>query len=127
MTDWWKGLGRTFGLSEEDVMAEMKPAFEWLIQDKIEEATRKALERGLKEGIQQGIQKGIQQGRAQGRQEGQRAALRASVYDVLTERFSRVPESVRSYVEGISDPARLREVLRRALRVERPEDLLNGH
>ena len=108
---WWKELGRAFGLSEEDVMAEMKPAFEWLIQDRIEEVKRRALDQGFREG----------------REEGQRAALRGSVYDVLEERFGRVPDSVRAYVEGISEMERLREVLRRALRVERPEDLLNGH
>ncbi len=104
--DWWLELGRRHGANMEAIMREAKTVYDYLIED------------GIQQGIQQGIRQGLEQGRA--------LSLRQAVYEVLEERFGSVPPLVREYVEAISDLGRLSSLHRRALKVDRPEDLLNG-
>ncbi len=102
-------------------MAEAKTVYDYLLQRGI----RKGMELGIQKGIQEGLQKGIQEGVEKGRLEGAVASLRQAVLDVLKERFGRVPRSVRTYVQGISDLGRLNELVRQAVHVDRPQDLLD--
>ncbi len=110
---WWQELGRRHGADEEEIMREARTVYEYLIQDGLEQGMQKGLEEGLQKGLEEGLQKGA-------------ATLREAIFDVLGERFGRVPEGVRAHVEGISDLERLRRLVRQAVVVARPEDLLNG-
>ena len=106
--EWWGELGERHGLGRERAMAEAKTVYDYLR----EEAWRGGLEKGLQQGLQQGLE------------EGTVRTLRRAIYDVLEERFGEVPEAVRRGLEAEADPDRLEGLVRRALRVSRPEDLL---
>ncbi len=92
-------------------MAEAKTVYDYLR----EEAWRGGLEKGLQQGLEKGLQQGLEKGLR---------TLRRAIYDVLEVRFGEVPEAVRRGLEAEADPDRLEGLVRRALRVSRPEDLL---
>lgn len=66
---------------------------------------------GLKEGWQMGLQEGLQQG------------VREDVVEILRTRFTVVSPAIVEALGQIDDLGTLRNLLRRAIIVERPEDL----
>src|SRR5262249_1163499 len=75
----------------------------------------------------EGIAKGRQEGEAKGRQEGEAKgkmlALRESLRALLEERFTTLAPEVIRRIEGCDDPDRLRQAVRQALHVEKPDQL----
>jgi hypothetical protein len=67
------------------------------------------------EGIQEGFKTGELKGREDGRNEGTLAASRQSVLEALDLRFGPIPDGLRDSIEAISDPERLRALLRAAI------------
>jgi predicted transposase YdaD len=70
---------------------------------------------GRQEGIQEGFKTGELKGREDGRNEGTLAASRQSVLEALDLRFGPIPDGLRDSIEAISDPERLRALLRAAI------------
>ncbi len=108
--EWWGELGERHGLGRERAMAEARTVYDYLVAE--------ALQEGLQEGLEKGLQEGLEKGTVR--------TLRRAIYDVVEERFGEVPETVRQGLEAEADPDRLEGLVRRALRVSRPEDLLEG-
>jgi predicted transposase YdaD len=66
------------------------------------------------------------EGRHEGLQEGRLAALHDYILEALQVRFGEVPESARESVSEISDEARLRELLRAAIRTPTLDAFVDG-
>ena len=77
----------------------------------------KGMEKGLKQGLEKGLEKGLEQGLEKGLQQGRREAI----VDILEARFGQVPDPIRSELEKLSKPERLRELGRTAVTVENLE------
>jgi hypothetical protein len=75
-----------------------------------------SLERDAKEeGLQQGLRRGLQRGSVQ--------TARIAVLDALELRFGPVAPAVRTAIEAIDDPERLRDLHKRAITVPALTDL----
>ncbi len=68
--------------------------------------------------IEEGMTKGLQQGLQQGVQEGRLEAARESVLEALEARFEPVPGDIVDRVRLADDPAKLKILLRQAVRAE---------
>jgi len=68
--------------------------------------------------IEEGMTKGLQQGLQQGVQEGRLEAARESVLEALEARFEPVPGDIVDRVRLAEDPAKLKILLRQAVRAE---------
>ncbi len=66
--------------------------------------------------MEQGLQKGREEGRQKGLYEGEVLARQLDILDALEARFGVLPEGAREAVLRVNDPARLRELLRLAVR-----------
>ena len=84
----------------------------------IEEGRTKGLQQGLQEGLQQGLQQGLREGLQQGVQEGRLEAARESVLEALEARFEPLPGDIVDRVRLADDPAKLKILLRQAVRAE---------
>ncbi len=71
-------------------------------------------EKWIEEGMAKGLQQGLQQGLVKGRLE----AAREDVLDALEARFGAVPGDVVDRVQGVEDLAKLKVLLRQAVRAE---------
>jgi len=65
---------------------------------------------------QDGLQQGIQQGIQQGLQEGKLFASKEALFDVLMERFDRIPSSIIQAIDRIDNAFLLKTLLRIALK-----------
>lgn len=70
-----------------------------------------------------GRQEGLKEGLKEGLQEGQKLGARDDVVEILRMRFAAVPPTIVAALGQIDDLGTLRSLLRRAITVERPEDL----
>lgn len=59
----------------------------------------------------------------EGRREGRLQSLRAMLLELMTERFGRLPASVRQQIEGTSSVQELRKLGRKVLRARSLEDM----
>jgi hypothetical protein len=66
---------------------------------------------------------GRQEGLKEGLREGQKLGAREDVVEILRMRFAAVPPAIVEALGRIDDLGTLRSLLRRAITVERPEDL----
>ena len=57
-----------------------------------------------------------QEGRQEGRQEGQISAQQKAVLEALEVRFEQIPVALAETIEGLKDSAKLKELLRAAIR-----------
>jgi hypothetical protein len=64
-----------------------------------------------------------QQGRQEGLREGQRQALQDSLLRVLQSRFPGVTARYEVHIQREEDPARLNELIDRALKAASPEEI----
>jgi hypothetical protein len=84
---------------------------------------RIAIQRGVAKGLEEGLDLGRQQGRREGRQEGQREGqqvgllrgMQTLLLDTLEARFGPVSESLRAYIEGVTEEEKLRMLQRKAI------------
>jgi len=67
------------------------------------------------DGIQEGIKTGELKGREDGRMEERTHSRRQSVLEALDLRFGPIPDGLRDSIEAISDPEKLRTLLRAAI------------
>jgi predicted transposase YdaD len=67
------------------------------------------------DGIQEGFATGKQEGREDGRMEERTHSRRQSVLEALDLRFGPIPDGLRDSIEAISDPEKLRALLRAAI------------
>jgi predicted transposase YdaD len=63
----------------------------------------------------EGRRDGIEEGRQEGELKGTLAARRQSVLEALDLRFGPIPDGLRDSIEAISDPEKLRALLRAAI------------
>ncbi|WP_459943149.1 RpnC/YadD family protein, partial [Deferrisoma palaeochoriense] len=78
-------------------------------------------EKWIEEGRTKGLREGLQQGLQQGVSEGRLEAARESVLEALEARFGPVPGDIVDRVRLADDPAKLKILLRQAVRAENLE------
>ncbi|WP_041282717.1 hypothetical protein [Desulfofundulus kuznetsovii] len=84
----------------------------------VQEWINEGLERGRKEGLAEGLEKG----RKAGKLEGEIETLQRDIQEVLEERFGRVKKGMGKKLAAIDDPAVLRSLLKKSVRVKSLEE-----
>ncbi|MGB9887968.1 MAG: Rpn family recombination-promoting nuclease/putative transposase [Moorellales bacterium] len=74
--------------------------------------------------INEGFQKGMERGMEKGLEKGEIKAIREDILDVLSERFGVVRKGIATKLAAIDDPAVLRSLLRRSVKVENLEEFV---
>ncbi len=129
--DWKLRLFRRLyerGFSKQDIL-ELFRFIDWLLwlPDELTQKFRQTVaeyEEGKRMPYVTSIERlGRQEGREEGRQEGRQDATREDVMMILRERFSAVSPAIVEALGRIDDLGTLRSLLRRAITVERPEEL----
>ncbi len=98
-------------LSLQEVQTMLAERLKKRDQQLVARARRKALAEGKKKGIEKGIKKGIEKGIEKGREE----TLRVSIIAALEARFQRIPSSLESAIQTVSDIDTLKELHRQAV------------
>jgi len=119
-----ESLGELLGdeLWDEDLIAQALPTFELVLEYILSEGEfdKAAFARKIQTVQNSYIQKTAmtlaQQFRQEGRQEGQIESLQESVIEALGAKFEQVPDGLREAIWIIVDPAKLRALLRTAVR-----------
>lgn len=71
------------------------------------------------------INEGMQQGMQQGMQEGSIIAAREAVIEALELRFGNLPDAIKNKLNAINDPIKLKDLLRKAITIQRFDDFRN--
>ncbi|WP_025321626.1 Rpn family recombination-promoting nuclease/putative transposase [Deferrisoma camini] len=98
--------------------ADLERAVTEALGAKGEEIMPTIAQKWIEQGMEKGLQRGLQQGLQQGLMEGQIKAAREDVIDALEARFEPVPGDIVDRVRLADDPAKLKILLRQAVRVE---------
>ncbi|MGQ9532469.1 MAG: Rpn family recombination-promoting nuclease/putative transposase [Desulfotomaculales bacterium] len=77
---------------------------------------------GLAKGLEKGLAEGLERGRKEGKLEGEIETLRRGIQDVLEERFGRIKRGMGRKLAAIDDPAVLRLLHRKSVKVESLEE-----
>lgn len=67
--------------------------------------------------VQDWINEGFQKGMEKGMEKGEVKAIREGILDVLVERFGAIKQGIGAKLAAVGDPAVLRSLLRRTIRV----------
>jgi len=93
-----------------------------IVQEWINEGLERGRKEGLAEGLEKGLAEGLEKGRKAGKLEGEIETLQRDIQEVLEERFGRVKKGMGKKLAAIDDPAVLRSLLKKSVRVKSLEE-----